>query len=203
MSDNVGAGPPSGGLPTGMETQTPILHSPVDETDPTFRNFGSSIRNDPGSFFRFLSLNINGFDSQSLGQDVTNILRTCCLSNAHFIGFSEPNIDFTTPKAKYVVTSTTTNSEPAIKCCLASSSTKTGSFYKPGGIASFARDRGYHRCGDFRPDPFGRFTVALLSGNGTRSIAVFTVYQCCKGAEGPRSFFHQQTRLNRAGRPTG
>ena len=147
MRADTGVGPPFGGHPTGMETQTPISHSPVNDSDPLFQNFGTSIRSDPGPFFRFLSLNVNGFDSQSLGSDVTNILRTCRLSNAHLIGFSEPNIDFNTPKARYIVSSTVKNSEPSIKCCLATSSTKTGSFYKPGGIASVARDKGYHRCG--------------------------------------------------------
>ena len=98
------------GLPTSIEAQTPI---PAFVPPPGgggieekyFQPVGSSIKEDPGPFFRILSLNINGLNSHALGQDVTNLMKTCRLAKAHLISLSEPNVDFTTPRAKFLVTS--------------------------------------------------------------------------------------------------
>ena len=192
------------GHPTSIEAQVsvPTFVPPpggggIDEK--LYRPIVSNIKDSPGPFFRLLSLNINGFNSHALGQDVTNLMRTARLANAHLISFSEPNVDFTTPKAKYTITSAAKNSESAMRVQLTSSRIRTNTYYKPGGIATFARDKGYHRCTEILEDPtgLGQYTVSLLSGNSCQSLAVFSIYQCCKGSEGPKSIFGQQMQVMR------
>ena len=158
---------------------------------------GTPLSSDPGFFFRFLSLNVNGFDSHGTCQDVENLLRLCRKGNAHYVGFCETNVDFTTNSVRHEVSTAAKNSEPAMRCALLSSDIKTGSRYKPGGIATFARDKGSHRCSKIFSDDsgMGRYTVGLIGGNGCESIAAFTVYQCCRGAKGPRSIFTQQKQI--------
>ena len=162
-----------------------------------YKPIGTPFSSDPGQFFRFLTLNVNGLDSNAVSQDVENLLRLCRKGNAHYVGFCETNVDFTTPRVRHAISSTARNSEPAMKCTLACSDIKTGSVYKPGGIATFARDKGFHRTSKILPDKrkMGRYTVGLIAGNGKKSIAAFTIYQCGRGKHGPRSIFSQQQAI--------
>ena len=177
---------PPGLVPVSAPPLPPPLPLPEQEKDFShiYQPIGTNISSDPGQFFRFLSVNINGFDSHGLSQDVENILKLCQKNNAHYIGFCEANVDFTTASVRHTVSTTAKNCEPTIKSCLTSSDIRTGSIYKPGGIATFVRDKGFHRCSKLSPDPWkmGRYTVGIISGNGTSSIAAITVYQCGRGA---------------------
>ena len=203
MSADTGVGPTETpvGLPTSIEAQSPIpafVPPPggggIDEK--YFQPIGSSIKEDPGPFFRILSLNINGLNTHALGQDVTNLLRTCRLTQSHLVSFSEPNVDFTTPKAKYIVTSAAKNSERAMRLKLTTSKVRTNTFYKPGGIATFARGKGYHRCTEILEDDtnLGRYTIALLSGNSRESVAVFQSTNVARARRDQRVFSANKCR---------
>ena len=105
-------------------------------------SLGSNIMEDPGTFFRICTVNINGLDSSALPQATADVMGVCTKLNAHFIGITEVNVDSRNPKARQCISSTITRCEPSSTHRFTSSALKMGGIYKPGGILAMARERG-------------------------------------------------------------
>ena len=156
--------------PTSQEPSLDSLrHDPV----------GTPITDPPNESFRFLFINVQGFQSSTITAAVGMFGDECKKCHADYVGIAEPNIDLSQPLIRCKARDGILAIDRYTKMASSTTPFHFPSAYKPGGIMSFLFERACCRSGRSWSDPSGqgRYVVNTILGSNDTNVAIITAYQ--------------------------
>ena len=181
---------------TAPPTQTTLSHLTA---------VGTKITNTPGLAFRFLTINVQGFQSSAIATSVQMLGNECKTCHADFVGITEPNVDLYQPSVYSQVREGILSIDQSTQVTKSTTPFTFPSAYKPGGVVTFMFERLCCRSGKSWTDPTGqgRYVVNTVMGNNNKTLAIVTTYQVHFDAPaGPTSIRTQRDAVTQIKSPS-